>query len=62
MARWLAIAIAALLAASCAGSVSAGRDAGSRAVWLTYTQPPGPMHLVFAYPSQWTASGTTWSP
>ena len=57
-ARWLAAAVTALAAGAC--TTGGGSQAtGSAPGWLTYTQPPGPMHLTFGYPATWKAAGTT---
>lgn len=57
-ARWLAAAVTALAAAACTAGGSKGTT-DSAPGWLTYTQPPGPMHLTFGYPPTWKASGST---
>lgn len=58
-ARWLAAAVAVLSAASCTGGGGVSQKTGSASSWLTYTQPPGPMHLTFRYPPTWKVRGAT---
>jgi hypothetical protein len=58
-ARWLVAAIAVLCAASCSGGAGVSQTTGSPSGWLTYTPPPGPMHLTFRYPRTWKVRGAT---
>lgn len=57
--RWLVAAVAVLSAASCTGGGVVSQTTDSASGWLTYTQPPGPMHLTFRYPARWKVRGAT---
>ncbi|HTR70833.1 MAG TPA: hypothetical protein VMH41_11470 [Mycobacteriales bacterium] len=62
------LAVAAGSATGCSGAASAPLTQDSPTTpavglvsdgWSTYRQPPGPMHLSFKYPQNWTATGRT---